>query len=203
MKILFQGDSITDAGRDKRNYHHLGSGYPKFAAALISERHPKTEFEFINFGIGGNRTCQLFDRLYSDAIAFQPEVISIMIGINDVWHRYSHRIMTRDEQIETNYRAILSDIKKYTNAKIIMISPFLLDCDDKEAIRSDLVSVKEIIRNLADEFADVFIPLDEYFEEALKTQPEAHYYSNDGVHPNENGAKFIAKLYADAVDTLL
>ena len=203
MKILFQGDSITDAGRDKRNYHHLGSGYPKFAAALISERHPKTEFEFINFGIGGNRTCQLFDRLYSDAIAFQPEVISIMIGINDVWHRYSHRIMTRDEQIETNYRAILSDIRKYTNAKIIMISPFLLDCDDKEAIRSDLVSVKEIIRNLADEFADVFIPLDEHFEEALKTQPEAHYYSNDGVHPNENGAKFIAKLYADAVDKLL
>ena len=116
MKILFQGDSITDAGRDKRNYHHLGNGYPKYSAELISKAHTDIDFEFINFGISGNRTCQLFDRLYSDAIAFEPDIISVMVGINDVWHRHSHRIMTKDAQIEANYRAILSDLKKYTNA---------------------------------------------------------------------------------------
>ena len=133
MKILFQGDSITDAGRDRRNYHHLGNGYPKFAAEIISAAHPELEFEFINFGISGNRTGQLFDRLYSDAIAFQPDIISVMIGINDVWHRYGHgNVMTRNEQIEANYRAILSDLRKYTTAKIVVISPYLLDCDDKE-----------------------------------------------------------------------
>ena len=203
MKILFQGDSITDAGRDRRNYHHLGNGYPKFAAENITAAHPELDIEFINFGISGNRTCQLFDRLYSDAIAFQPDIISIMIGINDVWHRYGHKIMTTNEQITANYRAILTSLKEYTNAKIVMIAPYLLDCDDKEEIRRDLKSVLEIVRGLADEFADVYIPLDQHFEEALKTAPEKLYYSGDGVHPNENGAKFIAKLYAEAIEKLL
>lgn len=204
MKILFQGDSITDAGRDRRNYHHLGNGYPKFAAEIVSAAHPELEIEFINLGISGNRTGQLFDRLYLDAIAFQPDIISVMIGINDVWHRYGNvNVMTRNEQIEANYRAILSDLRKYTTAKIVVISPYLLDCDDKEPIREDLKTVLPIIRNLADEYADVYIPLDKHFEEALKTAPEKLYYSADGVHPNENGAKFIAKLYAEAIETLI
>ena len=203
MKILFQGDSITDAGRDKRNYHHLGNGYPKYAAELISKAHTDIDFEFINFGISGNRTCQLFDRLYSDAIAFEPDIISVMVGINDVWHRHSHRVMTKDAQIEANYRAILSDLKKYTNAKIIVISPYLLDCDDKEPVREDLKTVIPMIKRLAEEFADAYIPLDEYFDEALKCAPEKLYYSEDGVHPNQNGAQFIAKIYAQTVEQFL
>ena len=204
VKILFQGDSITDAGRDKRNYHNLGNGYPKYAAELIAANHKDVDFEFINFGISGNRTSQLFDRLYPDAIAFQPDVISILIGINDIWHRYgANKISTSNEQIETNYRAILTSLKKNTNAKIMMLSPYLLDCDDKVAMRSDLVSVLEIIRRLADEFADVYVPLDIHFEEAIKNAPEKLYYSADGVHPNENGARFIGKLYAEAIEKLL
>jgi len=204
IKILFQGDSITDAGRDKRNYHHMGNGYPKFAAEFISKAHPETEFEFINFGISGNRTCQVFDRLYKDGIEFQPDIFSILIGINDVWHRYGgDRVATTDAQIETNYRAILERVKRETNAKIIMLSPYLLDCEDKPLMREDLKSVLPIVRKLAEEFADVYVPLDEKFAEALKTQPEPKFYSGDGVHPNQNGAEFIGKLYAEAVESLL
>lgn len=203
-KIVFQGDSITDAGRDKRNYHHMGNGYPKFASAFISEAHPETEFVFYNFGISGNRTCQVFDRLYRDGIEFQPDIFSILIGINDVWHRYGgDRIATTDAQIETNYRAILERVKKETNAKIIMLSPYLLDCEDKTLMREDLKTLLPIVRRLAEEFADVYIPLDKEFEEAMKTQPEPKFYSGDGVHPNQNGAEFIGKLYAEAVDKLL
>ena len=95
MKILFQGDNITDAGRDQRNYHHLGNGYPKYAAEMIREAHPDTDFEFINLGISGNRTGQLFDRLYADAIELQPDIISILIGINDLWHRYEKKQLPR------------------------------------------------------------------------------------------------------------
>ena len=84
MRILFQGDSITDASRDRRSYHKLGSGYAKVAAELIREAHPEKDIEFINLGIGGNRTDQLFDRLYKDAIELQPDIISILIGINDI-----------------------------------------------------------------------------------------------------------------------
>ena len=204
MKILFQGDSITDAGRDKRNYHHMGNGYPKYAAAMIREKFPDADIEIINQGISGNRTDQLFDRLYPDAIAFEPDVVSILIGINDIWHRHgASRIETTDEQVATNYRAILTRLKKQTNAKIIMLSPFLLDNEEKEAWRVELESILPIIRSLADEFADAYIPLDELFAQALKTQPEPKFYSADGVHPNANGAEFIGKHYFEAIAPII
>ena len=204
IRVLFQGDSITDAGRDKRNYYDLGDGYPKYAAELIKESYPDTEFEFINLGISGNRTSQLFDRFYTDAIALQPDVISILIGINDLWHRHSpERIETTDAQLELNYREILKRIKSQTNAKIIILSPYVLDADIVSYLKEDIKTVLPIIRKLASEYADVYVPLDELFEEALKNQPTPLYYSADGVHPNQNGARFIAEHYAKAINKLL
>ena len=204
MKIVFQGDSITDAGRDKRNYHHMGYGYPKYAAEQLTAMFPDTQFEFINQGISGNRTCQLFDRIYTDAIAFDPDVITVLIGVNDIWHRYGGgRIETTDEQIEVNYRAILSRLKTQTHAKIVVLAPYLLDCANVDNMRDDLVRVLAIVRKLADEFADAYVPLDILFEDALKTQPEPLYYSGDGVHPNQNGAAFIGKHLVDALAKLI
>ena len=204
MKILFQGDSITDAGRDRNDIHDLGNGYPKFAAAMIEDSFPDAELEFVNLGISGNRTGQLFDRMYGDIIQINPDVISIMIGINDIWHRHgANRVETTDEQIAANYRAILARIKAQTHAKIIMIAPFLLDSPDKEAWRPELDSILPIIRSLADEFADAYIPLDKIFAEVLPTQPEPQYYSHDGVHPNQNGAAFIAEKYLNAIAPLI
>ena len=203
MRILFQGDSITDAGRDKRNYYDLGNGYAKCAADALREAYPDRELEFINLGISGNRTDQLFDRLYTDAILLRPDIISIMVGINDVWHRHMHHIPTTDEQIALNYRLILERVRNETNAKIVMIAPYLLDADDKDAVREDLKTVLPIVEGLAKEYADVYIPTNEYFAEALKTQPEPKYYSADGVHPNANGAAFIGALYAEAVKPLI
>ncbi len=204
VRLIFQGDSITDAGRDRRNYHDMGKGYPFYASALLTETLSDVEFDFYNFGISGNRTDQLFDRLYDDAIAFDPDVISILIGINDVWHRHgSHKIATTDAQIATNYRAILERLKKETHAKIVMIAPYILDAEDKQHMREDLKTVLPIIEGLAKEFADVYIPLNEHFDEALKTQPEPRYYSADGVHPNANGSAYIGRLYCEAVSPLI
>ena len=204
MRLLFQGDSITDAGRDRRNYHHMGNGYPKYAVELIRQKFPDSEIEFINLGISGNRTDQLFDRLYPDAVALEPDVISILIGINDIWHRHGKELIeTTNEQIAANYRAILTRLKKQTNAKIMILSPYLLDSEKKEPWRVELNEILPIIRSLAKEFADVYVPLDEIFEDALKNQPEPQYYSADGVHPNENGSKFIGKQYFDAIAPLL
>lgn len=199
LTVVFQGDSITDAGRDKRNYHDMGKGYPKYASDFLKNEMPDAEFEFINLGIGGNRTDQLFDRLYKDAIALNPDVISVLIGINDG----AERVATTDEQIAVNYRAILTRLKAETHAKIVMMAPYLLDCEDKEEMRRDLARLLPVIRGLAEEFADVYIPLDRLFEEALKVRSEPCYYSADGVHPNANGAEFIGKCYADAVKPLL
>ncbi len=204
MRILFQGDSITDAGRDKRNFFDLGRGYPRYAAEALREAFPEKELEFINLGIGGNRTSQLFDRLYPDGISLEPDIISILIGVNDVWHRYAENpVLTSDEQIELNYRSILTSLRKYTKAKIVMLAPYVLDTEDKAEIKADVAKILPIIRSLAKEFADVYIPLDELFEEAMKKQPYPQYYSADGVHPNENGARFIGKAYADAVKAFI
>ena len=204
VKVVFQGDSITDAGRDKRNYRDLGMGYPKFAAEYIRSSNSDIDFDFINMGISGNRTSQLFDRFYTDALAFEPDVISILIGVNDIWHRHLDvHVATTDAQIELNYRSILERIKRESKAKIIILAPFVLDAPDKEMLREDIKTVLPIVRKLADEFADAYIPLDEYFAEALKTQPTPLYYSPDGVHPNDNGRMFIAKYYAEAFNNLL
>lgn len=107
MKVLFQGDSITDAGRDYADPHHLGDGYPKYAAEAIRERFPDETFEFINLGISGNRTTDLLERWQKDCIAVQPDVLSILIGINDTWRRYDSNLPMTVEEYEANYRRLV------------------------------------------------------------------------------------------------
>jgi lysophospholipase L1-like esterase len=106
--------------------------------------------------------------------------------------------MTSDDQIELNIRSILQQIKKNTNAKIILIAPYVLDYQDdlRSKMRADIVSVHERIRKLADEYADVYIPLDKLLAEAVANQPSPLYYSRDAVHPNQNGAVLIGEHYA-------
>lgn len=201
MKILFQGDSITDCGRDREDIHNLGSGYPKFAAELIKSAHPETDFEFINLGISGNQTKDLVDRLQSDFIDIQPDLVSIHIGINDTWHRAAERNWLGNDVFEAQYRKVLSEIKEKTNAKILIIEQFLLPVEDKLYFREDLNGKIDITRKLAREFADFFIPLDGLMAQAA-VDKGANHWSDDGVHPNENGAKFIAAYYADAFEKI-
>lgn len=201
MKILFQGDSITDAGRDRNNPHELGQGYPKYSAELIKARHPDTEFEFINLGISGNRAENLRDRWQTDCIDLNPDVVSILIGVNDTWHRAGDKNWMPHEYFEECYRYILSEIKEKTSAKIIILEQFLLYVPDKAYFRVDLDPKIQITRKLAREFADVFIPLDGIFAAAsLENKPTA--WAADGVHPTEFGARLIADKYADAVDLI-
>ena len=202
MKILFQGDSITDAGRDRRNYHDMGAGYPKYASELISANNPETEFEFINFGISGNRTGQLFDRLSQDCINFQPDIVSILIGVNDIWHRYSaENVKTTDEQLALNYKCILERIKNETGAKILMLQPFT-EGEDQAHMRPDVEKIKPIVDGLADKYADAYIKLDDLMH-ADENYGKEHYFTKDGVHPNPNGAAFIAKLYVEAISPMI
>ncbi len=197
MKILFQGDSITDCGRDRADIHNLGEGYPKYAAELIKEACPGTEFEFINLGISGNQTKDLVERLQSDFIDIQPDLVSIHIGINDTWHRAADRCWLGNDVFEAQYRKVLSEIKEKTNAKILIIEQFLLPVEDKLYFREDLNGKIDITRKLAREFADFFIPLDGLMAQAC-IDMGANHWSDDGVHPNENGAKLIAAYYAEA-----
>ena len=126
MKILFQGDSITDAERNREDYHDLGKGYPFYAAKYIAEDNPDVDFEFINLGISGNQTIDLVNRLQSDFIDIQPDIVSILIGVNDTWHRADNRKWLGNDVFEANYRRVLTEIKEKTNAKIVILEQFLL-----------------------------------------------------------------------------
>ena len=202
MKILFQGDSITDCGRDRSDYHNLGEGYPLFASEFIKQENPGTKFEFINLGISGNQTADLVDRLQSDFIDINPDLVSIMIGINDTWHRAENRKWLGNDVFEANYRKVLSEIKEKTSAKILMLEAFLLPVPDKEYFRVDLDPKIQIERKLAREFADYFIPVDGLLAQTCIGKPSSHW-SDDGVHPNRNGAEFIGRLYADAFNQMV
>ena len=204
IRLVFQGDSITDAGRDKRNYHHMGNGYPRFVSEELTAAYPEVSFEFINQGISGNRSGQVFDRLYPDAIAFAPDIISVLVGVNDVWHRHSYKpVNTTDEQFEVNLRTILTQLRDMTKAKIVLLQPYLLDAEANIAMRPEIDRIIPIVDTLAATYADVYVRLDELFAEAIKNQPEPLYYSGDGVHPNANGAAFIARHYVEAVKPLI
>lgn len=202
MKILFQGDSITDAGRDRSDFHNLGSGYPLYAAKYISEENPDESFEFINLGISGDQTANLVERLESDFIAVNPDFVSILIGINDTWHRAATRSWLGNDVFEANYRKVLTALKERTNAKILMLEAFLLPVPDKEYFRVDLDPKIHIERRLAREFADYYIPLDGLFaQNCIGVEPT--HWSPDGVHPNENGSELIGRFYADAFNKMI
>lgn len=203
MKILFQGDSVTDAGRDRSDPHDMGNGYPRFASAMMQDSFSDKEFEFVNLGISGNRTEHLVERLEADFIEIQPDIVSILIGVNDVWHHYSHGIETTDEQFEKNYRAVLDALKTRTSARILMIQPFLLETVDpaKQAYTEELARKQAIVKQLADEYADAYLPLDEILH--TETEEEPAYYAADGVHPTPDGACYIGEAYLGAIAPLI
>ena len=204
MKILFQGDSVTDAGRDRSDPHDMGNGYPRYASAMIQDSFSDKEFEFVNLGISGNRTEHLVERLEADFIEIQPDIVSIMIGVNDVWHHYAFEyVETTDEQFEKNYRTVLDAIKSRTNARILMIQPFLLETVDpaKQAYTEELARKQAIVKQLADEYADAYLPLDEILH--TETEEEPAYYAADGVHPTPDGACYIGEAYLGAIAPLI
>ena len=194
MKILFQGDSITDCGRRREDPHNLSGGYAGMAARLIREKYNKIDFEFLNLGIGGSQTKDLLYRLQSDFIDIQPDIVSIMIGINDVWHYANLGSILDNAVFEERYRAVLSGIKEHTNAKIMIIEPYLAPVEDKLSMRNDLSEKIEIIRKLARGFADVYMPTDGLIN-AEFVGNDISEYTYDGVHPTDNGAEFIAQNY--------
>ena len=201
MKILFQGDSITDWGRNREDPHQLGDGYVKYAAEAIKFRHPATQFEFLNLGISGNKVLDLVERWQSDCIEIQPDVVSILIGVNDVWHRAETREWLDNAVFEEQYRTILEETKAKTKAKIIMLEPYLAYTEDKAFFREDLAPKIEVVRKLAREYADVFVPLDGIIA-AASVGCDPTLWAYDGVHPAEGGQHLIARAYADAFDAI-
>lgn len=202
MRILFQGDSITDCGRDRSDITSLGSGYPKYVKQYIKECYPELEVEYINKGISGHQTKDLLARWQEDAVNLKPDVISILIGANDTWHHAENKDWVPNELFEANYRAILEDIKNNTHAKIIMLEQFVLDFPEMQVFHNDIDEKIRIVRRLAAEYADRYIPLDGLFAAACVIEEPSHW-TVEGVHPTEEGHKLIADYYFDALSDII
>ena len=164
--------------------------------------YPNHNLKFINRGISGNRTKDLLARWEEDCLKLQPDVISILIGINDVWRRYDQNDPTSLEQFTDNYRRLLSMTRENTSAKLIIMEPFVLHVpEDRTTWREDPDPKRTAVKELAEEFQAIFIPLDSIFHDATKSQPAA-YWCPDGVHPAPSGHGLIAKVWLETIKAL-
>ena len=196
--VLLQGDSITDAGWDRSNPESMGSGYAAIIARKLTESEPALNLRFLNRGISGHRAVDLLNRWQPDCLDLKPDVVSIMIGINDTWRRYDCNDATTAESYRESYHSLLEQTSA-TGAKIVMVEPFVLPHPpDRIAWREDLDPKLEAVRALAQEFDALLIPLDGLMAEACTREPP-EYWAADGVHPTPEGHELIADIWIKAV----
>lgn len=201
--ILFQGDSITDAGRSRTNDSERGYGYPTLVAAEIGFKYP-CEYKFINRGISGNRIVDLYARLKRDIINLRPDYLTVLIGINDVWHEIGDNNGVDNEKYFMVYSLVIEEIKRrLPDIKIIILEPFVLKAAATEknwrVFRRETLMRAESAKRLAEKFGLTFVPLQDKFDEAEKKAP-ASYWLSDGVHPTEAGHELIAKEVVSALE---
>lgn len=191
--VLFQGDSVTDCGRNRDDIGSFGDGYAMMISSWMSALYPEKNLTFINKGVSGNRVCDLKDRWTEDCIQLKPTFISILIGINDCWRRYDSNNPTSPEMFEKNYRDILTQVKEKTNAKLLLCEPFVLPVpEDRKKWREDLDPKIHIVRALAREFNTLLLPLDGIFSSAAAVKSPT-FWTPDGVHPTKAGHALIAQ----------
>lgn len=197
--VLFQGDSITDCGRDRANPDDLGRGYAYMAASTFQAKYPELGVTFYNRGISGDRAADLVSRWEEDCVALQPDWVSILIGINDTWRWFDADSKTTTEEYEDHYRTILEDVRMKTKAGLILCEPFVLPHPiDRAAWRVDLDPKIQVVRSLAREYGAIYIPFDGLFAQAT-TKQELAYWAKDGVHPTPAGHGLMAYHWLKAV----
>ncbi|MFO7724070.1 MAG: SGNH/GDSL hydrolase family protein [Oceanipulchritudo sp.] len=201
--LLFQGDSITDCKRDRSLPDSLGSGYVNILAGLLGALHPRLGVACLNRGISGNRTSDLADRWREDCLDLQPDVLSLLIGINDVWRRYDSNLPTSVDAFAANYRKVLElTAGALPRTTLLLLEPFLLPFpEDRRPWREDLDPKIDVVRHLAREFGARLVPLDGIFAAASTIQPPS-FWASDGVHPTPAGHGLIARAWLEAAGAI-
>ncbi len=204
--VLFQGDSITDAGRDKENEwpNHAGSfgtGYAQLAASWLLGEMAEKELTIYNRGISGNKVYQLAERWDKDCLMLKPNVLSILIGVNDYWHFRNGKYDGTPEVYEKDYRDLLNRTKEQLpDMRLVICQPFIVT--DTSAVDETWLEpfkpYQEIARNIADAFDAVWVPFQEAFDRARKIAPPT-YWTHDGVHPSMAGAQLMAETWLEAL----
>jgi lysophospholipase L1-like esterase len=198
--IVFTGDSITDAGRRERAYRPFGNGYAHFTAYYLLARYPQFNFRIINTGINGNTVCDLEQRWKRDCLEHRPDVLSVLIGINDIW-----RIHTPGREAEgvalalyeKTYSKLLSQVKQQGDCQIVLMEPFMFCEDTDNPMFGHLLDYINVVHSLAEQFDALIVPLQAAINKSIKTIA-SDKWSDDTVHPYVWTHAWISQRWIEA-----
>jgi len=204
--ILFQGDSITDAGRNREdnsfnNPGALGSGYVMFAAGELLNDYTSLDLKIYNKGISGNKVYQLAERWDKDCLDIKPDVLSILIGVNDFWHKLNGTYNGTVDIYRNDFISLMERTRKaLPNVRLIVCEPFAITGVKAVDARwfPDFYGYQKAAREIADKFGATFIPFQKVFDEAQKKAPGS-YWTGDGVHASLAGAALMAEAWMEAI----
>jgi lysophospholipase L1-like esterase len=208
--ILFQGDSITDCGRQRdvdvcNSQEQLGYGYALFTATAIMSRYAALQPQIYNRGISGNKVYQLKERWQNDTLDLKPDVLSVLIGVNDHWHTFTHNYDgTVDTYSNDLYELLKSTKEKLPEVQLVICEPFVLK--GGSAIKDEdwfpvFDGYRKAAKKIATDLKTFFVPFQSAFDEAVK-RAEATYWSRDGVHPDLPGRQLMAEVWMKATGLL-
>lgn len=201
--LLFIGDSITDAGRDRSDPDDLGQGFPLLVSAYLQTNMPEQRLTFLNRGIGGDKLSDVKSRWEEDCLDLDPDIVTLLIGINDTWRNQDNNHLATNEELEefeSDYRFLLKSLHQRTDARVILMEPFVLPYPkDRMNWRRDLDPRIQIVRKMAKEYQTELIPLDGLLNAQGIKNGFSYYTGEDGVHPTVAGHGYIAKAWLDAV----
>ena len=191
--ILFQGDSITAAGRDPGDEYDLGHGYVRLIADALAVSHPASRVR--NRGIGGDRAADLLRRWAPDTLALRPAVLSVLVGVNDTWRRYDSGETTPPEAYEDTYRELLAQAASQ-GTRLVLVEPFLVPVRPEQwAWREDLDARIHAVRRLANEYGASLLAADGLLHQAARESGDPSVITEDGVHPTAAGHAVLARAW--------
>ena len=205
--ILFQGDSITDAGRKKENLEAndsegLGKGYAANAAGELLADNPELGLKVYNRGISGNKLPDLAARWRQDCLDLKPDILSILIGVNDIWHTiaFGSKYKGTIKDYEEGYRQLIKETQAaLPDVRIVVCEPFTTrDERFKSSEGKTVADFAEVARSLADEFKLTVVPFQAEFDKALKAAP-GEFWLWDGIHPTQAGHALMSQAWRRAV----
>jgi len=203
--VLFQGDSITDAGRKRdvaaaNSFAAIGTGYAWLAAAQLLIDRPDDKLSIFNRGISGNKVFQLAERWQADCLDLKPNFLSILIGVNDIWHTLNGTYDGTVKKYQTDYAALINRTRDaLPDVRLVVCEPFVLRCgavNDKWFPQFD--EYRAAARSVAVESGATFVPFQAMFDAASKLAPPENWAA-DGVHPTPQGAAMMAHAWRRAV----
>lgn len=199
QRILFIGDSITDADRAGMSAPY-GNGYVSMVRNFMVARYPEYNLTFINRGVGGNTVRNLSARWERDVIAERPHWVSVMIGINDVWRHFAYNAQEAVplDEFQNTLRRLLQRVRESIRANPILMTPYMIENNRSAPMRQLMDVYGKTIELLAAEFGAPLVRTQAAFDEVLKVTPPS-FWSSDKIHPGGPGHALIALAFLRTV----